>query len=61
MVNDFETHPVGTAEEIRLSRELARSIDQIIKQYGIIVPQSVIKPYNKLLEHYQKEMDYYGN
>ena len=58
MVNDFETHPKGTAEEIRLSRELARSIDQIIKQYGIIVPQSVIKPYNKLLEHYQKEMNY---
>jgi hypothetical protein len=58
MVNDFETHPKGTAEEIRLSRELARSIDQIIKQYGIVVPQSVIRPYNRLLEHYQKEMNY---
>jgi hypothetical protein len=58
MVNDFETHPKGTAEEIRLSRELARAIDQIIKQYGIIVPQSVIRPYNRLLEHYQKEMNY---
>jgi hypothetical protein len=58
MVNDFETHPKGTAEEIKLSRELARAIDQIIKQYGIIVPQSVIRPYNRLLEHYQKEMNY---
>ena len=58
MTHDFETHPTGTAEEIRLSRELARSIDQIIKQSGIIVPQSVIKPYNKLLEHYQKEINY---
>jgi tryptophanyl-tRNA synthetase len=58
MTQDFETHPTGTAEEIRLSRDLARAIDQLIKQYGIIVPQSVIKPYNKLLEHYQKEMNY---
>jgi hypothetical protein len=60
MLNDFETHPVGTREEIRLSRDLARAIDQVIKQYGIVVPQSVIVPYNKLLEHYKKEMDY-GN
>ena len=58
--HDFETHPQGTAQEIKLSRDLARAVDGIIKQYGIIVPQSVIKPYNKLLEHYQKEMDY-GN
>jgi hypothetical protein len=57
---DFETHPYGTGEEIKLSRELARAIDQVIKQYGIVVPQTVIVPYNRLLEHYQKEMNY-GN
>jgi hypothetical protein len=56
--HDFETHPRGTTEEIKLSRELARAIDQVIKQYGIVVPQSVIKPYNRLLDHYQKEMNY---
>ena len=60
MLNDFETHPLGTREEIKLSRDLARAVDQVIKQYGLIVPQSVIVPYNKLLEHYKKEMDY-GN
>ena len=58
MTQDFETHPVGTAQEIKLSRDLARAVDGIIKQYGIIVPQSVIVPYNKLLEHYKKEMNY---
>ena len=59
MINDYETHPTGTAEEIKLSRDLARAIDQIIKQYGIVVPQSVVTPYNRLLEHYQKQMEYY--
>jgi hypothetical protein len=58
MTQDFETHPVGTVKEIKLSRDLARAVDGIIKQYGIIVPQSVIVPYNKLLEHYKKEMNY---
>jgi len=59
MINDYETHPIGTAQEIKLSRDLARAIDQIIKQYGIVVPQSVVTPYNRLLEHYQKQMEYY--
>jgi len=58
MTQDFETHPRGTTEEIKLSRELARAIDQVIKQSGIVVPQSVIKPYNRLLDHYEKEMNY---
>jgi hypothetical protein len=58
MTQDFETHPVGTGKEIKLSRDLARAVDQVIKQYGLIVPQSVIVPYNKLLEHYKKEMNY---
>ena len=58
MTHDFETHPIGTAEEIKLSRDLARAVDQIIKQYGLVVPNSVVAPYNRLLEHYQKQMEY---
>ena len=58
MTHDYETHPVGTAEEIKLSRDLARAVDQIIKQYGLVVPNSVVAPYNRLLEHYQKQMEY---
>jgi len=59
MVNDFETHPVGTAEEIKLSRDLARAVEQIIAQYGLVVPNSVVASYNKLLKHYEKQMEYY--
>jgi hypothetical protein len=58
MTHDFETHPVGTAQEIKLSRDLARAVDEIIKQYGLVVPNSVVAPYNRLLEHYQKQMEY---
>ena len=58
MTHDYETHPVGTAQEIILSRDLARAVDQIIKQYGLVVPNSVVAPYNRLLEHYQKQMEY---
>lgn len=56
MVNDFETHPRGTAEELRLSRELSRAIDQITQQYGQVVPHSVLAAYNKLLQHYEKHI-----
>jgi hypothetical protein len=59
MTHDFETHPVGTAEEIKLSRDLARAIEQIIAQYGLVVPNSVVTPYNSLLKHYKKQMEYY--
>jgi hypothetical protein len=44
-------------EEIRLSRELARAIEQITTQYGGVVPHSVYSAYLRLVEHYQKEME----
>jgi hypothetical protein len=44
-------------EEIRLSRELARAIEQITDQYGRVVPESVYSVYLKLVEHYRKEME----
>ena len=59
MTHDFETHPTGTAEEIKLSRDLARAVEQIIAQYGLVVPNSVVASYNKLLKHYEKQMEYY--
>ena len=44
-------------EEIRLSRALAKSIEQITEQYGRVVPESVYSAYLKLIEHYQKEIE----
>ena len=44
-------------EEIRLSRELARSIEQLNEQYRNIIPLSIWQPYLKLKEHYQKEIE----
>ena len=44
-------------EEIRLSRELANAIDQEIKSFGKVVPQSVLNAFNRLNEHYRKEME----
>jgi hypothetical protein len=63
-MKDFETHDRGTAEELKLSRELAESIYQLINQYGEgIIPHSIQVPYKKLKEHYNKviEMEKYQN
>lgn len=44
-------------EEIKLSRELARSIEQITHQYGGVVPHSVYQAYLKLKAHYDLEIE----
>lgn len=51
-MSDFEVHDIGTAREIKLSRDLAREIEQCIRQYGNVVPESVLNAYFKLKEHY---------
>ena len=42
-------------QEIRLSRELARAIEQELNQYGKIIPPSIHTAYLKLVEHYEHE------
>ena len=44
-------------EEIRLSRELARSIEQLDEQYRNIVPQPIWNAYLNLKAHYAKEIE----
>ena len=63
-MNDFEVHPRGTTdtlvtylEEIRLSRELAREIEQTIDQWGLVIPQNVVAAHSRLLRHYQEQIE----
>lgn len=44
-------------EEIRLSRELAKAIEQELESFGQVVPHSVFVAYNRLKELHQKQID----
>jgi hypothetical protein len=55
---DFETHPIGTAKEIRLSRELMDEITEVVQAYEAgIFPIGVLKAYHNLLAHYEWQME----
>jgi hypothetical protein len=56
-MSDFEVHPIGYAEEIKLSRALAREIEQTLHQWGNVIPRSVHEAYEKLNKHYQQQME----
>jgi hypothetical protein len=58
MSKDFEVHPIGTANEIKLSRQLSSAIEQITHQYGVgIVPNSVFKAYKELTDYYAVQIE----
>ena len=44
-------------EELRLSRELAKAIEQEITSFGQVIPHSVYQAYLRLLEHYNREIE----
>jgi hypothetical protein len=56
-MTDFEVLPIGSIKEIKLSRDLAREIDQITRQYGNVVPENVLNAYYKLKEHYALQIE----
>lgn len=53
---NHEIHPAGTHTEIRLSRALAREIEQINEQYSGVVPLNVMQAYRELCDWYQEQM-----
>ena len=54
---DFEVHPRGTSRELFLSRALAREIDQVLRQYGNVVPENVLNAYLELKELYAIQIE----
>ena len=56
-MNDFEVHEMGSHTEIKLSRALAKTIEQNLIQYGNVMPQDVIKAYHELQKHYQRQIE----
>ena len=56
-MSDFEVHEIGTARELRLSRELTEEIRQVIESYGEgIVPVGVLQAYKRLLGEHIRQM-----
>ena len=51
-MSDFEVHPIGTAKEIKLSRELSNAIHEQIKLHGVNFPEPVRIAFNKLYGQY---------
>jgi len=56
-LNDFEVHEMGSHTEIKLSRALAKTIEQNLIQFGNVMPQDVIKAYHELQKHYQWQIE----
>ena len=56
-MNDFEVHEMGSHTEIKLSRALAKTIEQNLIQFGNVMPQDVIMAYHELQKHYQRQIE----
>jgi hypothetical protein len=56
-MSDFEVHNIGTSRELKLSRDLAQEIDQVLRQYGNVIPENIINAYMKLKEYYALQIE----
>ncbi len=56
-MEDFEVHQIGSFTEIKLSRALARAIEQNLTQYGQVIPHDVMVAYAELRKHYQWQIE----
>ena len=56
-MSDFEVLPIGSTKEIKLSRDLAREIEQSLEQYAQVVPRNILNAYLKLKEYYALQIE----
>ena len=57
MINDFEVGKVGYLKEIELSRKLAHSIDECLKDPKCPVPLTILHAYQRLKMHYDWQIE----
>ena len=57
MVDDFETHPRGTYDEIRASRALAAAIEEELQSNNCDLPIKIVQAYNRLYGQYIRQME----
>ena len=55
-MTDFETHPRGTNEELRLSRELAQAIEAQLREDPQAIPLAIRQAYNRLYGQYVRQL-----
>jgi len=56
-MSDFETHPRGTARELRLSRLLAEALSREIRLKGTSsISEDILEAYHQLIEEYNKQL-----
>jgi hypothetical protein len=56
-MEDFETHPRGTFDEIKASRALASAIEEELQSHNCELPVKVIQAYNRLYGQYIRQME----
>lgn len=57
-MSDFEVHDIGTATELRLSRQLVNEIKQVGEQYGFgLFPSNVLNTYKELIAFYSTQQE----
>ena len=56
VIEKMETHPVGTAHELFLSRKLSNSISHALES-NMDIPISVRLNYEKLMDYYLEQIE----